>query len=82
MKTGFRSFGLCAAFLSTLVHSFPTVENFGKLMAKSDVTVEELLEHVTILDKKRATTDYLATPVSGEEHLIRETRWSIMESIS
>jgi len=68
MKMGFRSFGLSAALLltpfSTLVHSFPTAENFGKIFQNSDVTVEQLSETLDSLKNKRLLFDPLTTPIS------------------
>lgn len=72
MKVSILSFGSFALTLlsSSLVHSFPTAENFAKLahrnaLDNSAFGSEDLHKHLLRLKQKRLLFDPMTTPIDG-----------------
>jgi hypothetical protein len=67
MKVSILSIGSFAlSFLScSLVHSFPTAENFAKLTHRNGLSSEDIHENLLRLKQKRLFFDPMTTPIDG-----------------
>jgi hypothetical protein len=67
MKVSILSVGSFAlSFLScSLVHSFPTAENFAKLTHRNGLSSEDIHENLLRLKQKRLFFDPMTTPIDG-----------------